>query len=192
VDASSLAFSTLVDNRPCIAWPVERSSTIVRCSELAYDLSRPIELFAFAINKPIVPRSAMGALFDSNAMKYIVHTFLFCILLVGFPDARAESLRCSGASAGAGDSRASVLYKCGQPTVADAYCEPVRVISAPAALPSAPSGTYVLGAHIPCRQVDEWIYDRGQGNLAATVIFHEGRVHSIRYGRLPGQANLSR
>jgi hypothetical protein len=33
--------------------------------------------------------------------------------------------------------------------------------------------------------VEEWLYDRGPGNLMATVRFRNGKVESIRYDRLP-------
>jgi len=35
---------------------------------------------------------------------------------------------------------------------------------------------------IPCLVVDEWLYDRGPGNLVATVRFRAGIVRSITYG----------
>ena len=38
---------------------------------------------------------------------------------------------------------------------------------------------------VPCLPIDEWIYDRGPGNLMATVRFRSGVVQSIRYGRTP-------
>jgi len=38
---------------------------------------------------------------------------------------------------------------------------------------------------VPCQQVEEWLYDRGPGNLMATVRFRFGRVQSIVYGRVP-------
>ncbi|MGY4828132.1 DUF2845 domain-containing protein [Sphaerotilaceae bacterium SBD11-9] len=38
---------------------------------------------------------------------------------------------------------------------------------------------------MPCQQVDEWLYDRGPGNLVATVRFRAGTVWSITYGRVP-------
>jgi hypothetical protein len=38
---------------------------------------------------------------------------------------RAESLRCNGGSSEVGDSRLSVLFKCGEPLLRDAYCAPV-------------------------------------------------------------------
>ena len=45
--------------------------------------------------------------------------------LAVLPCAHAESLRCNGASASEGDSKLSVLYKCGQPVITDTYCAPV-------------------------------------------------------------------
>ncbi|MBG6071998.1 DUF2845 domain-containing protein [Polaromonas sp. CG_23.6] len=35
---------------------------------------------------------------------------------------------------------------------------------------------------VPCLVVDEWLYDRGPGNLAATLRFRAGVVLSITYG----------
>lgn len=94
--------------------------------------------------------------------------------------ARAESLRCNGASAAEGDSRLSVLYKCGQPVLTDSYCAPVLYQGSLYPVP-----TPIAGAHVPCQPVEEWLYDRGAGNLMATVRFREGKVQSIRYGRQP-------
>jgi hypothetical protein len=33
--------------------------------------------------------------------------------------------------------------------------------------------------------VDEWLYDRGPGNLMVTVRFRGGAVQAIEYGRVP-------
>lgn len=96
------------------------------------------------------------------------------------PAAHAESLRCHGASASEGDSRLSVLYKCGQPLLADTYCAPVYL---PGALYPVPPS--IAGAYVPCQLVEEWLYERGPGNLMAIVRFRDGKVQSIRYGRLP-------
>ena len=38
---------------------------------------------------------------------------------------------------------------------------------------------------LPCQKVDEWLYDRGPGNLMVTVRFRAGVVHAIEYGRTP-------
>lgn len=92
----------------------------------------------------------------------------------------AESLRCNGASAAEGDSRLSVYYKCGQPLLADSFCAPVVYQGTLYPLPAS-----IAGAAVPCQLVEEWLYDRGPGNLMATVRFRDGKVQSIRYGRQP-------
>jgi hypothetical protein len=102
------------------------------------------------------------------------------LLLQAPPEARADMLRCNGAGASAGDSKLSVLYKCGQPVAADAFCAPVHVQGSRHPMPPG-----LAQAVVPCHAVEEWLYDRGPGNLMATVRFRDGKVQSIRYGRLP-------
>jgi hypothetical protein len=41
------------------------------------------------------------------------------------------------------------------------------------------------GKAVPCLQIDDWIYDRGPGNLMATVRIRSGTVQSIRIQRQP-------
>src|SRR5262245_33547294 len=94
--------------------------------------------------------------------------------------AHAESLRCSGGIAAEGDSRIAVVYKCGEPLLQDSFCAPVFNGSWQRPVPEPFSSLVV-----PCQQVDEWLYDRGPGNLVATVRFRYGRVVSIVYGRVP-------
>ena len=94
--------------------------------------------------------------------------------------ARAESLRCSGGISEVGDSRLAVLYRCGEPLLRDTYCAPVFYGGTVQAVP-APWATFA----VPCLLVDEWVYDRGPGQLIATVRFRNGVVQSIHYGRDP-------
>jgi hypothetical protein len=101
------------------------------------------------------------------------------VALLSLP-AAAESLRCSGGTAAEGDSRLAVAYKCGQPLLTDSFCAPVYYSGSPYPLPS-PWASVV----VPCQQVDEWLYDRGPGNLMVTVRFRAGVVQSINYGRVP-------
>lgn len=112
----------------------------------------------------------------------IFRIVLVLFLAVAGPvsSAQAESLRCEGASASEGDSKLSVLHKCGRPLISDAYCEPVYYAGTANPLPAA-----IAGAHVPCQPIEEWLYDRGAGNLMATVRFRAGVVQSIRYGRQP-------
>jgi len=93
---------------------------------------------------------------------------------------RAESLRCNGQSTEVGDSRLSVLYKCGEPVLRDSYCAPVYFSPYYQVVPPPFAGSVV-----PCLQIDEWLYERGPGNLTATVRFQSGRVQAIIYGRTP-------
>ncbi|MCM5678989.1 DUF2845 domain-containing protein [Schlegelella sp. S2-27] len=105
------------------------------------------------------------------------------VALVGatwLPVAHAESLRCNGQSTQLGDSRLSVLHKCGEPLLKDAYCAPVYHVPSYQLVPPP-----LVGIAVPCRAVEEWLYDRGPGNLMATVRFQAGVVHSIDYGRQP-------
>jgi hypothetical protein len=104
----------------------------------------------------------------------------------GGPDARAESLRCNGHFAEVGDSRASLLFKCGEPSVRDSFCAPVYRAGAtpPGQLPQ-PLPAPIAQALLPCVAVDEWLYDRGPGNLVATVRLQSGVIQSIRYARSP-------
>jgi Protein of unknown function (DUF2845) len=99
--------------------------------------------------------------------------------LTGLP-AYAESLRCVGGIAAEGDSRLAVAHKCGQPVLSDSYCAPVYYRNTWHLVPE-PYASF----HVPCQQVDEWVYDRGPGNLMATVRFRSGVVQSIAYGRTP-------
>ena len=101
------------------------------------------------------------------------------VALQGLP-ANAESLRCNGHFAEEGDSRLSVLYKCGQPLLADNYCAHVYYSGTLQLVPEPLASIYV-----PCQQTEDWLYDRGPGNFMATVRFRSGVVQSITYNRAP-------
>lgn len=105
---------------------------------------------------------------------------LACVLGLPCGGAHAESLRCPGGIAAEGDSRLSLIYKCGQPLLADSFCAPVFYGSWPNPVPE-PFASTVL----PCQLTEQWLYERGPGNLLATVTLRSGRVQSITYGRTP-------
>ena len=92
----------------------------------------------------------------------------------------AESLRCTAGTASEGDSRLSLLYKCGPPVLSDSFCAPVYYAGT---LNLAPD--FYVGAVVPCQQTEELIYERGEGNLVATVRVRSGVIRSISYGRAP-------
>jgi hypothetical protein len=105
---------------------------------------------------------------------------LTLVLGLPFGAARAESLRCPGGIAAEGDSRLSLVYKCGQPQLADSFCAPVFYGPWPTPVPE-PFASSVL----PCQLTELWMYERGPGNLIATVTLRAGKVQSITYGRTP-------
>lgn len=96
------------------------------------------------------------------------------------PPSQAETLRCGGGSASEGDSRVSVLYKCGQPMLKDSSCAPLYHGPDLQPVPEPWASTV-----LPCQPIEEWLYDRGPGNMAATLRFRAGVLQSIRYGRSP-------
>lgn len=113
-------------------------------------------------------------------MNALLRVGLAAIVVAHATAANAESLRCSGYSAAEGDSRLSVLYKCGQPLLADNFCATVYYAQTLNPVPDPFASIFV-----PCQPVEEWLYDRGPGNLMAVVRFRSGVVQSIRYGRVP-------
>lgn len=95
-------------------------------------------------------------------------------LMLGIGGSTAQTLRCHGEIVAVGDTRASVLHKCGQPLVKDSFCRS----------PDAPADRSV-GARTkgtPCEDVDEWTYNPGYGQFMTTVRLHAGRVSAIVYG----------
>ena len=112
-------------------------------------------------------------------MKTAIQASLVCAALHALP-ADAESLRCNGQIAAEGDSKVSVLYKCGQPLLKDAFCAQVYYPHSLYAVPEP-----FASASVPCQPIEEWLYERGPGELTAIVRFRSGVVQSIRYGRAP-------
>jgi len=105
---------------------------------------------------------------------------LVCALALPFATAQAESLRCAGGIVSEGDSRLSLVYKCGQPQLADSFCAPVFYGPWPTPVPEPWASTV-----LPCQLTEQWLYERGPGNLVATVTLRAGKVQSISYGRTP-------
>jgi hypothetical protein len=92
----------------------------------------------------------------------------------------AESLRCQNGIAAEGDSRLAMVYKCGEPLLRDSYCAPVYYSGSIYPVPDPIAGLYV-----PCVYTEEWLYERGPGELLAAVRIRGGKVQSITYGRQP-------
>jgi len=92
--------------------------------------------------------------------------------------ARAESLRCHGEIVSEGDTRLTVLRRCGQPALKDARCAPVFVAGRVQPLPE-----HLAALVAPCVTIEDWLYERGPGFLPATVRFRGGVVQAIFYGK---------
>jgi hypothetical protein len=106
---------------------------------------------------------------------------LFGVFALAAPRlASAESLRCDNGIAAEGDSRLALAYKCGVPLARDSYCSPVFYTGTPYLVPEP-----IAGYSVPCLQTEEWLYERGTGNLLATVRIRGGRIQSITYSRSP-------
>lgn len=90
--------------------------------------------------------------------------------------AQAQSLRCNDAGVREGDSRLWLLRTCGQPALSDSYCVPIFY--------PGPPNRYGVSQPIPagCLMTDEWLYERGPGNLPAVVKMQNGKIISIRFG----------
>ncbi|ARN19550.1 DUF2845 domain-containing protein [Piscinibacter gummiphilus] len=86
----------------------------------------------------------------------------------------AQNLRCGNNFADPGDSKMSVLSKCGEPAVRDSFCKPD---------PAPPPRD---GSVRPCINVDSWAYRPGRGQFITILEFEEGTLRTIRYGdRIP-------
>jgi hypothetical protein len=104
-----------------------------------------------------------------------------CVAMVALTlfsaSAPAQSLRCKTDLVSPGDSRASVLQKCGEPVIKDSFCKPVQPQTQPAVAP----GSTVVNV-VPCENVDEWTYNPGYGQFMTTLRFEAGQLVSIKYG----------
>lgn len=114
---------------------------------------------------------------ESRCVKFLVRISLAAVVSALCLPAHSETLRCNGHIIETGDSRLSVRYHCGEPLLQDSYCAPVYYSPGFQLVPEPFASSVV-----PCLVVDEWLYDRGPGNLAATVRFRAGVVLSITYG----------
>lgn len=105
-------------------------------------------------------------------MKTLFSLSLSGLLMSGAVSAHGQSLRCQGELARPGDSKASVLQKCGEPQHTDSFCQPVKTAQ------SETAATVVL----PCEQIDTWTYNPGTGQFLTHLRFRAGKVENIEYG----------
>ena len=109
-------------------------------------------------------------------MNLLVRVCFATVVSVLSLPAHSETLRCNGHIVEIGDSALSVRYHCGEPLLKDAYCAPLYYFSWLQPVPEP-----FASAIVPCQKLDSWLYDRGPGNLVATVRLRSGLVLSITY-----------
>jgi len=96
--------------------------------------------------------------------------------------AHAGSLNCKGGFAETGDSKGSVLFKCGEPMLKDSFLKHAqKVISS-----SNNKSKRIVHPVTQCESIDEWTYNPGSGQFLTTLQFERGVLVSIKYGaRIP-------
>ncbi len=91
--------------------------------------------------------------------------------------ASAQNLRCKNDFAEIGDSKSSVIEKCGEPAQKDSFCKTTPDQDTRQA---TTQGT-VLKLR-GCEKVDEWTYKPGSGQFITILRFEQGSLAGIRYG----------
>ncbi len=104
----------------------------------------------------------------------------FTLTLACPGSAQAESLACTSGTVSEGDSRLSLLYKCGPPVLSDTACAQVYHSETLNRVPD-----WVANQWLPCQVTERLLYERGEGNLLATVNVRLGIIRSITYSRQP-------
>lgn len=116
----------------------------------------------------------------------VIFAFLASSFLTG---ASAQSLRCKGDLAQIGNSKGTILQKCGEPVLKDSFCKPTQstTSTAPVVTPVVPttgnSTSVTTNVTVnSCQQVEEWTYNPGYGQFMTMLQFEGGSLASIRYG----------
>lgn len=94
--------------------------------------------------------------------------------------AQTKSFRCKNDLVNIGDSKASVLQKCGEPVLKDSFCKPIETTLPPGSTPTGPNGQVIQVQS--CRDVDSWTYNPGYGQFMTSLQFEAGQLARIQYG----------
>lgn len=100
--------------------------------------------------------------------------------LIPFKQSNAQGLGCGGRLVDFGESRASLVLKCGQPLTMEIVC--IRVPRAVWTLPMHPHEAPRQYISEQCEYLDEWTFYRGPGNFMSVIRLKNGRVVQIRDG----------
>lgn len=97
-------------------------------------------------------------------------------------NAHSESLRCNGDLAQIGDSKGTIVAKCGEPMFTDSFCEPIEQNTSSASSDGEQTTINVT----QCETVDVWTYNPGSGQFFTNLRFERGALKSMKYGdRVP-------
>ena len=116
--------------------------------------------------------------------KNLLNTLLALIVALTLCGAAsAQSLRCKGDLAQIGNSRGTILQKCGEPVMKDSFCKARQdvITTAPVTTQSATAGSTTVTIN-NCEQVEEWTYNPGYGQFMTMLLFEGGSLTKIRYG----------
>ena len=91
----------------------------------------------------------------------------------------AQSMRCNGDLAQIGNSKGTILQKCGEPMLKDSFCKPAPQTTTQAPLVGGNNTNITINA---CVNVEEWTYNPGFGQFMTMLQFEAGELKSIRYG----------
>ena len=122
--------------------------------------------------------------------RYVVRTAVVMLAFLAssfFTGASAQSLRCKGDLAQIGNSKGTILQKCGEPVMKDTFCKPAQdtVSSSTVVTPNTAGSTANTTTNVTvntCQQVEEWTYNPGYGQFMTMLLFEGGSLKSIRYG----------
>jgi hypothetical protein len=96
----------------------------------------------------------------------VLLVFLFIVIVSTYSEiSGADSFRCSGKVISTGDSRATVLQKCGEPRSMDRGSENIRI----------PGGQKEV-------RVERWHYKKSSRSLGRVVMIYKGKVVAIETG----------
>ena len=107
-------------------------------------------------------------------------TFVIVPFLMAASSALAvDTFRCKNDLVQIGDSKATVVTRCGEPMMKDSSCEAPRGSSLTYSTDQYGKQVVVQPA---CETVDKWTYNPGVGDFYTTIRFERGNITSITYG----------
>jgi len=95
-----------------------------------------------------------------------------------------DTFRCKNDLVQIGDSKATVMTRCGEPMMKDSSCEVLSGQQPDAYGRQVTTDAYGrrVGAAPACETVEKWTYNPGLGDFYTTIRFERGNITSITYG----------